>query len=169
MKRSCQLENNRFGTTISGKIMKPVLSALLLCAVRSAHAATLLGINLATPVSQLPNCDTSTSPCLHAVAPDVYTLHMQNRPPWARGVITVTTVKGHIAQVFIESQMPVHLPVGGPLSNTVKTHKPNHWVYFDGATATYVATIPGTKTSDISIAVIPPPATVTASPESPAQ
>ena len=149
--------------------MKPVLSALLLFAVTSAHAATLLGINLATPVSQLPNCDTSASPCLIAVAPDVYTLQTRNRPPWARGVITVTTAKGRIAQVFIESQTPVHLPVGGPLSDKVKIHKPNHWVYWDGATATYVATIPGTKTSDISIAVIPPPATVTAPPESPAQ
>lgn len=125
--------------------MKLVLPALLLLAVGSAHAATLLGINLSTPVSELPHCDTSTSSCLHAVAPDVYTLRTQNRPRWARGVITITTVKGRIAQVFIESQTPVHLPVGGPLSDRVKSHKLNHWVYWDGATATYVAMIPGTK------------------------
>jgi len=156
-------------TYISGKVMKPVLFTILLFSVGSARAATLLGMNLATPVSRLPNCDTSAPPCLHAVAPDVYTLQTHNRPAWARGVITITTVKGRIAQVFIESQTPVHIPVDGPLSDRVRIHEPNRWVYWDGATATYVATIPGTKTSDISIAVIPAPATVTAPPESPAQ
>jgi len=149
--------------------MRPVLSTVLLLAVTSAHAATLLGVNLATPVSQLPNCDTSKTPCLHAMAPDVYILQTQNRPPWARGVITITTVKGHVAQVFIESKMPVHLPVGGPLSDRVKIHSSNHWVYWDGATATYVAKMPRALTSDISITVIPPPATITAHPELPAQ
>jgi len=149
--------------------MRPVLFTVLLFAVTSAHAATLLGVNLATPVSQLPNCDTSKPPCLHAMAPDVYILQTQNRPPWARGVITITTVKGHAAQVFIESTMPVHLPVGGPLSDRVKIHTLNHWVYRDGATATYVAKMPRALTSDISITVMPPPATITANPESPGQ
>lgn len=51
--------------------MKSILSSLLLFAVTSAHAATLLGVNLAIPVSQLPSCDSSTPPCLHAIAPDV--------------------------------------------------------------------------------------------------
>jgi hypothetical protein len=96
-------------------------------------------------------------------------LQTQGRPPWARGVITITTVKGRIAQVFIESKTPVRLPVGGPLSDRVKIHNPNHWVYWDGATATYRAKMPRSLTSDISIAVIPPPATITAPPESPAQ
>jgi len=84
-------------------------------------------------------------------------------------VITITTVKGRIAQVFIESKTPVRLPADGPLSDRVKIYKANHWVYWDGATATYVAKMPRAQTSDISIAVIPPPATVTAPPESPAQ
>jgi hypothetical protein len=149
--------------------MKPVLFSLLLSVAALAHAATLLGVNLATPVSQLPKCDTSTPPCLHPIAPDVYTLQTQNRPPWARGVITITTVKGRVAQVFIESKTPVRLPVGGPLSDRVKIHKANHWVYWDGAMATYVAKMPRTQTSDISIAVIPPPATIAGHPESPAQ
>ena len=151
--------------------MKPVLATSLLLAVTSAHAATLLGVNLATPVSQLPICDTSTPPCLHAIAPDVYTLQIQtqNRPPWARGVITITTVKGRIAQVFMESKSPVRLPVGGPLSDKVKIHKVNHWVYWDGATATYVAKMPRAQTSDISMVVIPPPTTIAGRPESLAQ
>ncbi|QIE29984.1 hypothetical protein SBC1_77420 (plasmid) [Caballeronia sp. SBC1] len=149
--------------------MKSILSSLLLFAVTSAHAATLLGVNLAIPVSQLPSCDSSTPPCLHAIAPDVYTLQTQNRPPWARGVITITTVKGRIAQVFIESKTSVHLPVNGPLSDRVKIHTVNHWVYWDGATATYVPKMPRERTSDISIAVIPPPATIVGLPESPAQ
>ena len=149
--------------------MKPVLFTFLLFAVASTHAATLLGVNLATPVSQLPKCDTSTPPCLHPIAPDVYTLQPQNRPSWARGVITITTVKGRIAQVFIESKTPVRLPADGPLSDRVKIYKANHWVYWDGATATYVAKMPRALTSDISITVMPPPATITANPESPAQ
>jgi len=149
--------------------MKSVLSSLLLFAVTSAHAATLLGVNLATPVSQLPRCDSSTPPCLYAIAPDVYTLQTQNRPLWARGVITITTVKGRIAQVFIESKTPVRLPADGPLSDRVKIHTVNHWVYWDGATATYVAKMPRARTSDISIAVIPLPATIAGRPESPAQ
>jgi hypothetical protein len=149
--------------------MKHALSTLLLLAVTSAHAASLLGVNLATPVSQLPKCDTSTPPCLHPIAPDVYTLQPKNRPPWARGVITVTTIKGRIAQVFIESTTPFRLPADGPLSDRVKTHKVNHWVYWDGATATYVAKMPRAQTSDISIAVMPLPATIIARPELPAQ
>jgi len=148
--------------------MKLVFFPFLLFAA-SVHAASLLGVNLATPVSELPKCDTSTPPCLHPIAPDVYTLQPKSRPPWARGVITITTVKGRIAQVFIESKAPVRLPAGGPLSDRVKIHKANHWVYWDGATATYVAKMPRAQTSDISIAVIPRPATITALPESPAQ
>jgi len=149
--------------------MKSVLCSLLLFAVTSAHAATLLGVNLSTPVSQLPSCDSSTPPCLHAIAPDVYTLQTQKRPPWARGVITITTVKGRISQVFIESKSPVRLPVGGPLSDRVKLHTVNHWIYRDGATATFVPKMPRERTSDISIAVTRPPATIVALPESPAQ
>jgi hypothetical protein len=149
--------------------MRPVLLTVILFAATSAHAATLLGVNLATPVSQLPNCDTSKPPCLHAMAPDVYIFHTQNRPLWARGVITITTVKGHPAQVFIESKTPVHLPVGGPLSDRVKIHTLHRWVYWDGAIATYVAKMPRALTSDISITVMPPRATITANPESPGQ
>ncbi|SAL09332.1 hypothetical protein AWB64_00126 [Caballeronia sordidicola] len=149
--------------------MKYVLCSSLLFALRSVHAATLLGVNLATPISQLPKCDTSAPPCLHAIAPDVYTLRMQSRPSWARGVITVTTIKGRVAQVFIESQTPVRLPVGGPLSDRVKVHAGNHWVYWGGATATYVAKMPRTRTGDISIAVMPPPLTIGSHPQSPAQ
>jgi hypothetical protein len=140
--------------------MKSILALALLSALSPVHAATMLGVNLATPINRLPNCDTRSPPCLHAVAPDVYNLRLAGPPIWARGTITITSRNGQIAQVFIESGVPVHLPNNGPLGDRVRRHNANMWIYSDGATATYNARMSDSNVSDIDIEVLPPVAIV---------